>query len=85
MGLGIVGDDQTDITPFQRQVFEAEKARRAEEKEKKMEQSRSGGSTPRKNGLSSSGGSGNGGSHSETVRYTNDGSESSDNAVEFID
>jgi len=75
MGIGIIGDDQTQITPFQRQVFEAEKAREAREKEKAREEAQNGGSSGgrRKNGMS----------REETVRYESQG-EREDDVLEVI-
>lgn len=87
LGLDFVGDSQLDITPFQRQMFEAEKAREAEAKEEKMEQARNGdggggGRTPNSmNNQSPPASSGRG--QSETVRYLNDG-EGDEDTLEVI-
>lgn len=72
MGIGIIGEDQTQITPFQRQVFEAEQARKAKAKEERMEEARGGdvGAGRQKNQMA---GSGNTASSSETVRYESEG------------
>lgn len=80
LGLDFVGESQLDITPFQRQMFEAEKARQAEEQEERMEQAQSGGEgggrTPNSmNNQSPPGDSEL--SRSETVRYLNESDEES--------
>lgn len=76
LGLDFVGDSQLDITPFQRQMFEAEKAREAEAKEEKMEEARGGGGGGGRQMNSMNGQSPPGGSselsQSETVRYINE-------------
>ena len=81
MGIGIVGDTQEDITPFQRQVFEAEKARQQREKQKQMDQMKSG------NGRSINQ-LNNSGQHphaeTETVRFVNDGDRSNDDTLEVF-
>ncbi|AAO61380.1 putative tail assembly chaperone protein [Halophage HF1] len=78
------------MTPFQRQIFEAEKVRESREQEKKMEAAQNGdlgggGRTP--NSAHPSVGGGNGRrSRSETVRYVNDSSEENPEAnVTFVD
>lgn len=78
MGIGIVGDTQEEITPFQRQVFEAEKARRAEKKQEKMNEAKGGGGR-KKNSAPNAGGPTS--SRSETVRYESDGDHSGDDDV----
>jgi len=72
MGIGIIGEDQTQITPFQRQVFEAEQVRKAKAKQEQMEEARGGGvsSGRQRNQMA---GSGNTSSTSETVRYESGG------------
>lgn len=81
MGIGIIGDDQTEITPFQRQVFEAEKAREARAKEEKMNETKGGGAGGRPR--NSAGGATE--SRSETVRYESNGErEDDDDVLEFI-
>ena len=78
LGLSFVGDSQLEITPFQRQMFEAEKARQAEAQEEKMSQAR-GGSSRRKNSMNSqSPPASSGRSQSETVRYINNGDDDGD-------
>lgn len=81
MGIGIVGDTQEEITPFQRQVFEAEKRRQAEEKEKRMEKAK-GGSGRKRNSAPNAGGPTS--SRSETVRYESEG-ERDDDTLDVID
>jgi sRNA-binding protein len=79
--LDFVGESQLDITPFQRQMIEAEKARQAEQKKEQQEKARNaggggGGRTP--NSMNSQSPAGSSHSNSETVRYINenDGDES---------
>lgn len=79
MGIGIVGEDQTTITPFQRQVFEAEEARKAEKKQEKMQDAKGGGGRKR-NSMSN----GPTESRSETVRYESEG-ERDDDVLEVIE
>jgi hypothetical protein len=82
MGIGIVGDTQETITPFQRQVFEAEQSRRAEAKEEKLDQAQSGGGGRRQNSMA--GGTGPTTSRSETIRYETDGERDDDDVLEVI-
>ena len=93
LGLDFVGNDQLEITPFQRQVFEAEKSRQTREKEKKMEEARNGaggaggGRTPNSlNNQSPPGaGAGNSSGQTETIRYVNEGdSTDSDDGTETL-
>lgn len=79
MGIGIIGDDQTQITPFQRQVFEAQKKLESEEKEKKVNQAQGGGGR-QKNQMA---GQNPTASRSETVRYNSEG-EREDDVLEVI-
>ncbi|AGM10770.1 tail assembly chaperone [Halorubrum tailed phage 8] len=78
------------MTPFQRQVFEAEKVREHREQEKQMEAARSGqmgggGRTPNA-AHPSVPSSGNSRSRRETVRYVNDSSDENPEAnVTFVD
>lgn len=78
-GMGFHGsDDQLSLTPLQRQIIEAEEARRARAQEERMEEMRNpqgspsgapaGGGRPRN---SRAGGAGNTTNQSETVRYIN--------------
>ncbi|UBF21387.1 tail assembly chaperone [Halorubrum virus HRTV-21] len=90
IGAGFVGsDDQLELTPFQRQVFEAEKVREHREQEKKMEAAQNGnmgggGRTP--NAAHPNVGGHGRRSRSETVRYVNDSSEENPEAnVTFVD
>ncbi|QRD99649.1 putative tail assembly chaperone protein [Halorubrum virus VOLN27B] len=77
------------MTPFQRQVFEAEKVREHREQEKQMEAAQNGnlgggGRTP--NAAHPSVPSGNSRSRRETVRYVNDSPEENPEAnVTFVD
>ncbi|QIR31064.1 putative tail assembly chaperone protein [Halorubrum virus Hardycor2] len=79
------------MTPFQRQVFEAEKIRENREQEKKMEAAQNGylgggGRTPNAAHPSVGGGGRGRRSRSETVRYVNDSSEENPEAnVTFVD
>lgn len=82
MGIGIVGDTQEEITPFQRQVFEAEKVRQADAKEEKQNQARGGGGRKR-NSAPNAGGPTS--SRSETVRYESDGDHGDNEVLEVID
>jgi len=84
MGIGIIGDNQTEITPFQRQVFEAEKAREARAKEERMNEVQDGsaGGGRKRNAMGGSGG-GPTSSRSETVRYESEG-ERDDEVLEVI-
>ena len=87
LGLDFVGNDQLDITPFQRQMFEAEKAREAEAQEEKMEQARSGGDagrTPNSMNNQSPPGGSSGLSQSETIRYVNE-NEGDEETLSVID
>ncbi len=81
MGIGIVGEDQTEITPFQRQVFEAEEARKARKKEEKMNEAQGGGGRKRN---SAAGAGSPTSSRSETVRYESSG-EKDDDTLDVID
>ncbi|QIR31189.1 tail assembly chaperone [Halorubrum virus Serpecor1] len=78
------------MTPFQRQVFEAEKVREHREQEQQMEAARAGkmgggGRTPNAAHQSVSS-AGNTRSRSETVRYVNDSSDENPEAnVTFVD
>lgn len=83
MGIGIVGDDQTQITPFQRQVFEAEKLREAEEKERQREQARNGNGR-KKNQMAGAGGKPTS-SRSETIRYKNKRESGDNDLMEFVE
>lgn len=72
--MGVVGSDsQLTLTPFQRQIIEAEENRRAEEQQQQMDAARAGeggGQRPR-NARASTGGTGETNTQSETVRYIN--------------
>lgn len=81
MGIGIIGDTQEEITPFQRQIFEAEKARQAEKKQEKMDQAK-GGNGRKRNSAPNAGGPTS--SRSETVRYESDG-DGDDETLDVID
>lgn len=84
MGIEVVGNDQTEITPLQRQVFDAEQARKAEKKQERMEQAQSGGAGGgrKKNQMA---GNSPTSSRSETVRYKSGGSrEDEDDVLEVI-
>lgn len=83
MGIGIIGEDQTQIIPFQRQVFEAEKAREARAKEEKMQEAKGGSGGRRKNSMSGSSG-GATGSRSETVRYESEEKRKDDDTLEVF-
>jgi hypothetical protein len=79
------------MTPFQRQIFEAEKVREHREQQKKMEAARSGnmgggGRTPNAAHQNVPSSPGSRRSQSETVRYVNDGSDENPEAnVTFVD
>lgn len=62
---------QLDLTPFQRQVFEAEFARQAREQEKRREEMRPGTASSGSGRTLNSRGSQTPESRSETVRYVN--------------
>lgn len=79
MGIGIVGDNQCEITPFQRQVFDAQKSLEAKEKKKKMNEAQSGGGRQRNQMAGQSPTA----SRSETVRYNSEG-ERDDDVLEVI-
>lgn len=85
LGADFVGtDSQLDLTPFQRQMFEAEKARQAEAQEEKMSQAR-GGSSRRQNSMNSqSPPASSGKSRSETVRYINEGDDNDEETLSVI-
>lgn len=80
MGIGIVGDTQLDITPFQRQVFDAQKNLEAREKEKQMNQAQGGGGR-RKNQMA---GQSPTASRSETVRYNSEDKREDEEVLEVI-
>ncbi|UBF22041.1 tail assembly chaperone [Halorubrum virus HRTV-15] len=91
VGAGFVGcDSQLEMTPFQRQVFEAEKVREHQEQERQMEAARGGnmgggGRTPNA-AHPSVPSSGNKRSRRETVRYVNDSPDENPEAnVTFVD
>jgi len=67
-------DDQRNLTPFQRQILDAERGRRAkkkkEQREKMRKEARPNGQTPSRPTNSRAGGS-SGNSQEETVRYIN--------------
>lgn len=88
LGLDFVGSSQSDITPFQRQMFEAEKARQAEAKQDQMEQARGGneggGRTPNSMNTQSPPGDSDL-SRSETVRYINESDGEDEDTLSVID
>ena len=81
MGIGIVGEDQTDITPFQRQVFEAEKIRQNREKEKKRQEVQNGSMGGRRKNAAGGSSQSPTSSRSETIRYESEGTQSDDEDV----
>lgn len=85
LGADFVGTgSQLNLTPFQRQMFEAEKARQAEAQEEKMSQAR-GGSSRRQNSMNSqSPPASSGKSRSETVRYINEGDDNDEETLSVI-
>lgn len=82
IGAGFVGsDNQLELTPFQRQVFEAQKELEAKEQQERMPDEAGGGRTP-----NSAHGGGGGRSQKETTRFvTKDGAKSDDVNTEFVD
>lgn len=84
IGAGFVGsDDQLQMTPFQRQTYEALKAKEAREQQEKMEQG-GGGGGPTPNSLHGSGGKKTSDMQGETVRYESE-DENSEANTSFVD
>lgn len=86
LGLDFVGDSQMDITPFQRQVYEAEQARKARAKQEQMPNDMGGGGggrTPNSRNNQSPGDSDL--SRSETVRYVNESPDGDDETLTVTD
>jgi metallophosphoesterase superfamily enzyme len=75
LGIGIVGDNQTEITPLQRQIFESQKRLEAEKKQEQMDQAKGNSSSGRRKNQM------DGASRSETVRYNSDGDREDDDEV----
>ena len=82
IGAGFVGsDDQLQMIPFQRQVYEAMKAKEAEQKREQMNGG-GGSQQPTRNSLAGGGAGSN--RRTETVRYKPEGENSEANTT-FVD
>ena len=76
MGIPITGDTQSELIPFQRQMYEAQKKLEAEKQEEARNQGQSSGGRRRNQAA------GAGKSRSETVRYKSEGE--ADDTVDVI-